>query len=71
MSITLVQQNGQLRLLSSSVPIPEGVPIVLYTKEEILDPWDKAALDSFFSDEEDWGTSLDKLVVNEKEEQRP
>lgn len=71
MSITLVKQNGQIRLVSSSVPIPEGVPIVFFTKEEILDPWEKAELDSIFSDHEDWGVSLDKLVVCEQEEQCP
>ena len=69
MSITIIRDGNSLRLLSSADCIPEGTPLTLYTAEELdglsVRPtaWESAQLDSAFSDGEDWGDTLDALVI--------
>jgi len=72
MSITVIKENNVLRVLEASGPFPEGARLVLYTREELdsrrPEAWEAAQLDSIFrEDEEDWGDSLDALVVKDGE----
>lgn len=63
MSITVIKEGDHLRILASSAPIPENTPLELFTVG--IDPWQAAQLESVFRDEEDWGHSLDHLIVKE------
>jgi hypothetical protein len=71
MSVTVKKERNVLRLIDSTEPIPEGATLVLYTADEAarrpaLTAWEAAQLDSVFrEDDEDWGDSLDALVVKE------
>ncbi|MEI6072791.1 MAG: hypothetical protein WCS31_13435 [Verrucomicrobiae bacterium] len=71
MSITIIKEANIIRLLASSAPIPDGTRLTLYTEEEVPSmrtaptAWEAAQIDSaFHEDEEDWGSSLDHLVVH-------
>jgi hypothetical protein len=63
MSITVIKEGNVLRILSSSEPIPENTPLKLFTHG--IDPWQAAQLESVFREDEDWGHSLDHLIVKE------
>ncbi len=63
MSITVIKEGNVLRILSSSEPIPENTPLELFTLS--IDPWQAAQLESVFREDEDWGHSLDHLIVKE------
>jgi hypothetical protein len=71
MRVTVIREGNALRLIDSTEPIPEGATLVLYTADEIarLSAWtacEAAQLDSVFrDDDEDWGDSLDALVVKQ------
>jgi len=67
MSITVIKEGNALSVVKSSLAIPEGVPLELFTRDELVDPWTAAAIESAFFDQEDWGSSLDGLVVREEE----
>lgn len=60
MSITVVKEGNQLRVLSSIAELPENIPLQLEVRS--TDPWQQAQLESVFAeDDEDWGHSLDAL----------
>ena len=61
MRITAVKEGDHLRIIASSAPIPENTPLNLLIVG--IDPWDAAQLESVFRDDEDWGHSLDHLIV--------
>ena len=63
MSITVIKEGDHLRIISSSEPIPENTPMELFTQS--IDPWQAAQLESVFREDEDWGHSLDHLIVKE------
>ena len=70
MSVTVIKEGNMLRLIDASEAIPDGKMLVLYTAEELrteskgLTAWEAAQIESVFSeDDEDWGNSLDHLVV--------
>ncbi len=68
MSITVLRKGNTLELVESTGEIPEGVPLVLFTKGELTSPnaWEAAQMQSAFDEEgEDWGKSLDGLVAND------
>jgi len=72
MSINVIKEGNLLRVLESSEPIPDGARLTLYTASELADlarqpsAWEAAQMESAFSDgEEDWGSSLDRLVIKE------
>ncbi|HPA20669.1 MAG TPA: hypothetical protein PLU30_23170 [Verrucomicrobiae bacterium] len=71
MSITVIKKGSGLEILDASAQIPEGVRLVLYTKDEMMagnpppNVWEAAQLDSVFrEDDEDWGDSLDRLLID-------
>jgi hypothetical protein len=57
MSITILREGDAVRLLRSDIQIPEGEPIILFTKEEIIqqvkDGWVNLQMPSFVRDDED------------------
>lgn len=57
MSITILREGDNLRLLQSDTQIPEGEPIILFTKEEMSqqtqDEWVTLQMPSFVRDDED------------------
>jgi hypothetical protein len=60
MSITVIKEGSALRILSSSGPIPENIPLELEIKTP--DAWELAQLESVFNeDDENWGDSLNAL----------
>jgi hypothetical protein len=63
MSITVIKEGDHLRILSASEPIPENTPLELVTHG--MESWQAAQLDSAFRDGEDWGVTLEHLVVRE------
>jgi hypothetical protein len=72
MSINVIKEGSLLRVIESSEPIPDGARLILYTASELADltrqptAWEAAQLESAFRDgEEDWGSSLDGLVIKE------
>jgi len=72
MSIEVVKEGNLLRVVESSEPIPEGARLTLYTASELVGlakqptAWEAAQMESAFQGgEEDWGASLDCLVVKE------
>lgn len=72
MSITAIKEGDVLKVVESSEPIPDGARLTLYTATELAaltrqpSAWEAAQVESAFSDgEEDWGSSLDCLVVKE------
>ena len=64
MSITAIKEGDILRIISSTEPIPENIPLHLHV--HTLDAWQAAQLETVFRDEEDWGSSLDHLVSPKK-----
>ena len=65
MSITVVKEGNGLRIVHATDDVPEGVEFELFTRNELVDPWTAAALESAFADAEDWGDTLDELVLKE------
>jgi hypothetical protein len=72
MSIKVIKEGNLLRVVDSSEPIPDGTKLTLYTASELEalsgspTAWEAAQLESAFQeDEEDWGTSLDSMVISE------
>lgn len=72
MSIHVIKEGNMLKVLDSSSPIPDGVTLTLYTATELTElrkqptAWEAAQLESAFAeDDEDWGSSLDTMVVRE------
>lgn len=63
MSITVIKEGDQLRILSATEPIPENTPIKLF--RPVLDPWQAAQLETTFRTDEDWGDSLEALMARE------
>ena len=61
MRITAIKEGDYLRIIASSAPIPEDTPMNLFIVG--IDAWDAAQLESVFRDDEDWGHSLDYLIV--------
>jgi hypothetical protein len=57
MSITILREGDTLRLLQSGTQIPEGEPIILFTKEEISqqtqNEWVDLQMPSFVRDDAD------------------
>ncbi|MEB3310319.1 MAG: hypothetical protein VKJ02_08800 [Snowella sp.] len=57
MSITILKEGDTVRLLQSDIQIPEGEPIILFTKEEMIqqiqDEWVNLQMPSFVRDDED------------------
>lgn len=73
MSIAVIKEGNILRVVESSEPIPDGTKLTLYTAtelsalEKIPLAWEAAQLESaFHEDEEDWGKSLDSMVISEE-----
>lgn len=73
MSINVIKEGNLLRVIDSSEPIPDGAKLTLYTSAELVDlakqptAWESAQLESAFQeDAEDWGHSLDSLVIQEE-----
>jgi len=64
MSITAVKEGNVLRIISSTEPIPENIP--LHLQVHALDGWQAAQLETTFRDDEDWGGSLDHLIVKKQ-----
>lgn len=73
MSISVIKEGNVLRVVESSEPILDGAKLTLYTASELsalsksLTAWEAAQLESTFQeDEDDWGSSLDSLVISEE-----
>lgn len=73
MSINVIKEGDVLRIVESSEPILDGAKLTLYTASELsalsksLTAWGAAQLESTFQeDEDDWGSSLDSLVISEE-----
>jgi hypothetical protein len=73
MSIEVIKEGNILRVVESSEPILDGTKLTLYTAAELNalakgpTAWEAAQLESAFQeDEEDWGTSLDSMVISEE-----
>lgn len=73
MSIEVIKEGNILRVVESSEPILDGAKLTLYTASELSalakhpTAWEAAQLESAFQeDEEDWGTSLDTMVISEE-----
>ncbi len=73
MSIEVIKEGNILRVVESSEPIVDGTKLTLYTASELdalakrPTAWEAAQLESAFQeDEEDWGTSLDSMVIAEE-----
>jgi len=73
MSIQVIKEGNLLKVIESSAPIPDGVKLTLYTAAELKETckqptaWEAAQLESVFhEDDEDWGSSLDSMVVREE-----
>jgi hypothetical protein len=65
MSITVVKEGKGLRIVHATDDVPGGVEFELFTRNELVNPWTAATLESAFADGEDWGDLLDELVLNE------
>jgi hypothetical protein len=63
MTITVIKEGDHLRILTATQPIPENTPLTFST--HVIEPWQAAQLESVFRDDEDWGNSLDHLIVKE------
>ena len=68
MSVTAIKEGNVLRILSDSGDIPEHVLLRLSVAALPVDAWQAAQLDSAFSDAEDWGDTLDSLLVKKDAE---
>ena len=68
MSVTAIKEGNVLRILSDSGDIPDHVPLRLSIAAMPVDAWQAAQLDRVFSDDEDWGDSLDSLVAKKDAE---
>lgn len=72
MSIRVIKEGNLLRVVESSEPIPDGARLTLYTASELADlagqpsAWEAAQMETAFGEgDEDWGSSLDGLVIKE------
>lgn len=59
--ITAIKEGDHLRILSSSDEIPDNVPLHLALTDACQ--WSRAELDTEFRSDEDWGHSLDHLIL--------
>jgi hypothetical protein len=59
--ITVIKEGDHLKILSSTEKIPDNVTLHLSLSEE--DSWARAQLETEFRSDEDWGDSLDDLVL--------
>lgn len=73
MSIEVVKEGNVLTIIDSSEPIPDGAKLTLFTAAELKasgkqpTAWEAAQLECAFEENgEDWGASLDSLVVKEE-----
>ncbi|HAO79379.1 MAG TPA: hypothetical protein DCQ92_10455 [Verrucomicrobia subdivision 3 bacterium] len=75
MSITVVSEGNVLKIVEADGELPAGEKVKLFTTEELTrrsgySPLECLQLESIFSEsDEDWGNSLDSLVV--KKHQNP
>jgi len=66
MRLTAIKEGKILRILSDSGDIPDHIPLQISVTPLATDPWQSAQLDSAFANDEDWGNSLDALVIKKE-----